>query len=359
METDGETGQEVHPLDVLIFSGLESLGFLAILGNASLICVLLRGKYLGRASFILMLNLAIADVIHGIVTTCYFYPPIVLKRTHVGELAIRIFNIVDWTAWAITLTHMSAICLDRLVAIMFFDRYNLIVTVTRIRTYSIVCWALFLAANITFFSLDQCCMIRPLKSQHYYSFGYLEKGVLNIYVVAYTPLEIATIVVLSISNPTTLVQLYRRHKRKIALKQQGLPRNSESSPIILKQHRSHWQRASTMLVEMSMKIGSKTLATSHARIIAARKASRQQQQRILLQVRLDLHYSSQWSHTWAHPSTYVQISVVAFIFYGYMTAYYVSYYSHLPAKSPLLGKVMSMLNQMLKKSRGHPKVDEV
>lgn len=304
METDGETGQEVHPLDVLIFSGLESLGFLAILGNASLICVLLRGKYLGRASFILMLNLAIADVIHGIVTTCYFYPPIVLKRTHVGELAIRIFNIVDWTAWAITLTHMSAICLDRLVAIMFFDRYNLIVTVTRIRTYSIVCWALFLAANITFFSLDQCCMIRPLKSQHYYSFGYLEKGVLNIYVVAYTPLEIATIVVLSISNPTTLVQLYRRHKRKIALKQQGLPRNSESSPIILKQHRSHWQRASTMLVEMSMKIGSKTLATSHARIIAARKASRQQQQRILL-----------------------QISVVAFIFYGYMTAYYVSYYS--------------------------------
>lgn len=86
-------------------------------------------------------------------------------------------------------------------------------------------------------------------------------------------------------------------------------------------------RASTMLVEMSMKIGSKTLATSHARIIAARKASRQQQQRILLQVRLDLHYSSQWSHTWAHPSTYVQISVVAFIFYGYMTAYYVSYYS--------------------------------
>lgn len=33
--------------------------------------------------------------------------------------------------------------------------------------------------------------------------------------------------------------------------------------------------------------------------------------------------------------------------------------SDLPAKSPLLGKVMSMLNQMLKKSRGHPKVDEV
>ncbi|WKY14232.1 hypothetical protein Q1695_000070 [Nippostrongylus brasiliensis] len=299
-----EPNDSVHLLDILIFSGLESLGFLAIVGNASLICVLLRGKYLSRASFILMLNLAIADVIHGVVTTCYFYPPIILKRTHVGELAIRIFNIVDWTAWAITLTHMSAICLDRLVAIMFFDRYNVIVTITRIRNYSIMCWVVFLAANIALFSLDQCCMIRPLKSQHYYSFGYLEKDVLNIYVVAYTPLEIATIVILSISNPTTLVQLYRRHKRKLALKQQGLPRNSETSSIILKQHRSHWQRASTMLVEMSMKIGSKYLVASHARAVAARKASRQQQQKILL-----------------------QISVVAFIFYGYMTAYYVSYYS--------------------------------
>uniref|UniRef100_A0A0K0DLZ9 G_PROTEIN_RECEP_F1_2 domain-containing protein n=1 Tax=Angiostrongylus cantonensis TaxID=6313 RepID=A0A0K0DLZ9_ANGCA len=89
---------------LLVFFGLESLGVLAIIGNISLIYVLIRIKYLNKASFILIFNLAVADVMHAIVTTCYFYPPIILKRIHVGELFVRLFNIIDWTAWAITLT---------------------------------------------------------------------------------------------------------------------------------------------------------------------------------------------------------------------------------------------------------------
>lgn len=55
-------------------------------------------------SFILMLSLAIADVVHGVVTTCFFYPPIVLKVNHMPALGIRVFNVFDWTAWSITLT---------------------------------------------------------------------------------------------------------------------------------------------------------------------------------------------------------------------------------------------------------------
>lgn len=90
--------------DILVFVGLESLGTLAITGNLCLIVVLLRNKYLHRASFILMLSLAIADVLHGIVTTSFFYPPIILKSIPIPPLGIRIFNIVDWTAWSITLT---------------------------------------------------------------------------------------------------------------------------------------------------------------------------------------------------------------------------------------------------------------
>ncbi|CAD6187158.1 unnamed protein product [Caenorhabditis auriculariae] len=208
-------------VDVLVFGGLESLGICAILGNLALIIVLLKNKYLHRASFILMLNLAIADVVHGFVTTCHFYPPIVLKRMHIGELGIRLFNIADWTAWAITLTHMSAICLDRLTAIILYGRYNVLVTVNRIRNFSILCWTFFLTTNVSLFALHACCMIRPLESLNYYSFGYIEIAQFNVYVLAYTPVEIVTILVLTISNPTTLVQLYRRHKRKIALRQQG------------------------------------------------------------------------------------------------------------------------------------------
>jgi hypothetical protein len=51
-----------------------------------------------------MLSLAIADVVHGIVTTTYFYPPILLKKNHMPPTGVRIYNILDWTAWSITLT---------------------------------------------------------------------------------------------------------------------------------------------------------------------------------------------------------------------------------------------------------------
>jgi len=139
--------EELRLEDTLVFIGLESLGTLAITGNLCLIAVLMRNRYLNRASFILMLSLAIADVVHGVVTTCFFYPPILvrtathsrclydngvglqLKRLTVPPLGVRLFNVLDWTAWSITLTHMSAICLDRLTAIMLY-RYTHTITIT-------------------------------------------------------------------------------------------------------------------------------------------------------------------------------------------------------------------------------------
>lgn len=101
-------------------------------------------------SFVLMLSLAIADVLHGIVTTTFFYPPIVMKMLITSPTGTRIYNILDWTAWSITLTFALmikfdskyvllgicqvvlpfdnsqncflplAICLDRLIAIMLY-----------------------------------------------------------------------------------------------------------------------------------------------------------------------------------------------------------------------------------------------
>ncbi|CAJ0583340.1 unnamed protein product, partial [Mesorhabditis spiculigera] len=297
-----DTNESVGAMDLAVFAGLETLGTLAIVGNLSLIVVLLRNKYLNRASFILMLSLAIADVLHGLVTTCYFYPPIILKRQHIPPLGMRLFNIVDWTAWAITLTHMSAICLDRLIAIMLYDRYSILVTIPRVRWYSIFCWVSFLGINIAIFFMKFCCIIQPLRSENYYTFGYDTHTEWNFYVLSYTPLEIITIGVLSVSNPITLVQLYRRHKRKVALRMQGTQKvSADSNPSLLKSQRSQWQRASTMLLEMSMKMGNRQVSND-VREIAARRANRQQQ-RILL-----------------------QISVVALIFYSYMAAYYMSYY---------------------------------
>jgi len=83
----------------------------------------------------------------------------------------------------------------------------------------------------------------------------------------------------------------------VALRQHA-PQQSVRSSV---KARSQWQRASTMLLEMSIRMGSKPV-TNDVREMASRRANRQQQ-RILL-----------------------QISVVAVIFYLYMTTYYLVYY---------------------------------
>ncbi|KAI6235779.1 hypothetical protein M3Y95_00087600 [Aphelenchoides besseyi] len=295
--------------DVLVFLALESLGTLAITGNLCLITVLLKNKYLNRASFILMLSLAIADVVHGIVTTSFFYPPILLKRNHMPPEGVRVFNILDWTAWSITLTHMSAICLDRLIAIMLYGRYSTIVTVQRMRFFTIACWVTFFTVNTIYIAMKVCCLIAPLQNNDFYTFGYGEFeteedkqksifGPMNLFTFTYSPLELTTLAILSISNPITLIQLYRRHKRKVALRIQSRPRAQPANAL---KTRSQWQRASTMLLEMSMRMGSKHI-NNDVRELASRRANRQQQ-RILL-----------------------QISVVAVIFYLYMTTYYMVYH---------------------------------
>ncbi|CAK5007312.1 unnamed protein product [Meloidogyne enterolobii] len=233
--------------------------------NICLCVVLLRHKYLNRASFVLMLSLALADVLHGLVTTCFFYPPILL-------LGVKLFNILDWTAWSITLTHMSAICLDRLLAIMMYSRYNQFITVDRARKFTIFCWTAFFALNISYILAQFCCLITPLREIHFYTFGYGEFeseaklrespfGGANLFKLTYTPIELFTLTILSISNPITLIQLYRRHKRKMALRM-----------------------ASTMLLEVSMRMGSKHINNNEVHHVASRRANRQQQ-RILLQAK--------------------------------------------------------------------------
>lgn len=93
---------------------------------------------------------------------------------------------------------MSGICLDRLIAIMLYGRYNLIVTVRRIRFFTLFCWITFFLLNSAFILLKFCCLIAPLKNNQFYTFGYGEfetKGPLNsslLYKCALSHYECAT-----------------------------------------------------------------------------------------------------------------------------------------------------------------------
>lgn len=69
---------------------------------------------------------------------------------------------------------MSGICLDRLIAIMLYGRYNLIVTVPRVKFFTIFCWVTFSSINIIYIIMHACCLITPLSQNQYYTFGYGE-----------------------------------------------------------------------------------------------------------------------------------------------------------------------------------------
>ena len=97
---------------------MQTMGAMAIVGNITLFVILFRYKHMAKASFVLIANMAVADVLHGVVTTTYFYPPIVLKDVRIVMFALenelmqvpqpvlmrRFTNLVDWTAWGITIT---------------------------------------------------------------------------------------------------------------------------------------------------------------------------------------------------------------------------------------------------------------
>jgi hypothetical protein len=49
-----------------------------------------------------------------------------------------------------------------------------IVTVRRVRTFSLCCWAFFLGLNAVYVLFRFCCLITPLRSNQFYTFGYGE-----------------------------------------------------------------------------------------------------------------------------------------------------------------------------------------
>lgn len=112
--------------DIAVFTVFELLGITGFVGNILLMTVVHQFGYLQKPSFILISSLAIADILHTIVTSTYFYPPIIFGSDVYSQAVTRLYNAIDWSAWGITLSHMMAICIDRLLAIVLFYKCSFI-----------------------------------------------------------------------------------------------------------------------------------------------------------------------------------------------------------------------------------------
>lgn len=221
--------------DWLVFITLETLGISGWIGNLTLLIVIISSGLLERPSFIFIASLAVADIFHSTVTSCYFYPPIVLRMNIFSRLGVQFMNALDWTAWGVTLTHMIAICVDRLFAIVLFQDYTRLVTVKRTITISVLCWFAFASVNILFTSMQFCCVVVP--QPEFYTFGFEDSSAstgspahsahsetnitrysTNAYKPLYVPLECFAMLILAIGNPIILFNLYEKYRRKRTLR---------------------------------------------------------------------------------------------------------------------------------------------
>uniref|UniRef100_A0A915J0M4 G-protein coupled receptors family 1 profile domain-containing protein n=1 Tax=Romanomermis culicivorax TaxID=13658 RepID=A0A915J0M4_ROMCU len=214
--------------DWFVFMLLEFLAVFGFAGNLILLIIIFRSHLIGHPSFLLVISLISADIFHCLTTSLYFYPPILCPKnfdtdTIVGEanFTMKFFNFIDWTAWSVTLTHMSAICLDRFAALTFLQ-YSHLVTVRKSLIFTLTVWSLSLLINFWLISSEKCCLMIPLPDMK--SFGFktqmdeknstisAEKS--NVFRNLYAPLEIGALIILVVFSPMTLMQLRKRVNRK-------------------------------------------------------------------------------------------------------------------------------------------------
>lgn len=60
------------------------------------------------------------------------------------------------------------------VSIASYALLSLIFAFQQIRTFTITCWTIFALLNTAYILLEFCCLITPLKSNQFYTFGYGE-----------------------------------------------------------------------------------------------------------------------------------------------------------------------------------------
>ena len=117
----------------------------SVLGNGTIMFVIWKTKELHSPSFTLLFCLAVADILVGLISQ----PALVAFKT--AEL-LRQYNVYcslrliqfffGWITGSVSYLILSAITIDRLLALSLHLRYKSIVTVPRITTLVIVIWLL-------------------------------------------------------------------------------------------------------------------------------------------------------------------------------------------------------------------------
>ncbi|XP_078368565.1 histamine H2 receptor-like [Oculina patagonica] len=173
-------------------------------GNFIILRVIWKKQELHSPSFVLLFCLAASDLIVGLICQPFYvaYKIAELKDNSRAYCVLRIIlNISGFTTSGVSLTILSAVSIDRLLALTLNLRYSTIVTVQRILQTVVVFWVL----SVTI------VMLRFWIRQHWVLF----------------PVVIAVINFLVTTLSTwKIFQIVRRHPRQISQQQQSVQNNT-------------------------------------------------------------------------------------------------------------------------------------
>ena len=122
----------------------------AILGNALVLTAILTTPSLRSHSMIMLCNLAIADFLVGLITQPFY----IVKELTENRLLDILWDTVAYSFCGVSLLIITAISVDRFLALHYHMRYSTIVTILRVRYMIALVWFINFLSSVFYFSND-------------------------------------------------------------------------------------------------------------------------------------------------------------------------------------------------------------
>ena len=129
------------------------LSITAFLGNALVLVGLYKESSLHPPSRLLYYNLALTDLCVGIISEplrVTFWMSVVNKRWNICHYAVSSMTIASYSLCSVSMGTLTAISVDRLLALLLGLRYRQVVTLKRTYLTVIVFWVVSIVAGITY-----------------------------------------------------------------------------------------------------------------------------------------------------------------------------------------------------------------
>ena len=126
------------------------LMLISILGNALVLAAIIRTPSIRSTSMIMLYNLAVSDLVVGLIVQPIYVAKELTKEALLNELAAKI----GYIACGASLLTITAITVDRFLALHYHMRYATLVTKSRVKYTLVIIWLIsFLVSGFYFWSI--------------------------------------------------------------------------------------------------------------------------------------------------------------------------------------------------------------